>query len=73
MMEKLEILSRAWIACDPNRVGADPDAPIPEMGDSEGNTWTTDLTGKPRWHWFVPRAEALEAFIESHGYRIVKK
>lgn len=58
-----EILARAWIECDPNRGGANPDAPMHDMSG--------ELEGKPRWHWFIPRAEALEKYLAERGWRIV--
>jgi hypothetical protein len=61
-----EILARAWIACDPNRGGSDPDAPI-NLGPS------SDLNGKPHWHWFIPRAEALRDFLSDRGLAIRPK
>jgi hypothetical protein len=72
-----EILSRAWIKCDPNRGGMDPDATIGQSctggTDTESVCEDTPLTGKPEWHWFIPRAEALQAFLEEHGYEIKAK
>ena len=62
-MEKLEILAKAWIECDPNRQPADPDDPLVFPG--------SDLHGKPKWHWFIPRAEALEEYLSKHGLEIV--
>jgi hypothetical protein len=61
-----EVLARAWIVCDPNR-GGDPDAPIDHLGP--GST----LNGKPRWHWFLPRAEALRDFLSDNGLVIRPK
>lgn len=68
-MEKTEVLARAWIECDPNRMGSEvgsgfhPDDTIPDRG--------TELDGKPRWHWFIPRAEYLERYLNEHGWAIV--
>jgi hypothetical protein len=67
-MDKIEMLARMWIACDPNRNGTDPDEII---GQSESSS-DTPLTGKPKWNWFLPRAEATEEFLREHGWRIVK-
>ena len=61
-MTKDEVLSRAWIECDPNRAGSEPGSGFhpDDVVDSE-----------PVWHWFKPRAEALEEFIDRHGFKIV--
>jgi hypothetical protein len=63
-----EILAKAWIVCDPNR-GGDPDAPDPGLGMAPGN----DYVGKPRWHWFVARAEALRDYLSENGLVIRPK
>lgn len=26
---------------------------------------------RPRWEWFIPRAEALDKFDQAHGFKIV--
>lgn len=82
-MELQEVLCRAWIDCDPNRGGKPgsgfhPDDPIeqPSRGGSGMKTELlppTPLTGKPRWHWFIPRAAAFEAYLDRHGFMIVPK
>lgn len=51
----IEMLARMWVACDPNRQHADPDELI-TMHDPKRTV--------PRWHWFIPRAEASAAFID---------
>lgn len=63
----IEALARMWMECDPNRQPCDPDAPIEPVQDSNGNVKTTDLTGKPRWHWFIPRAEASVKYLAERG------
>lgn len=62
-----EILAKAWLVCDPNRGCSDPDEP-----DSH---WTPphELAGKPRWHWFIPRAEALRDYLSDNGLVVRKK
>lgn len=89
-MDKMEMLARAWIDCDPNRAGAerfsglhpdDMNAPrglraAEEMGVPEEVIKSIAVrgpkcTGEPRWKWFLPRAEALDAYIRKHGYKIV--
>lgn len=84
-MDKAEVLARAWVECDPNRAGNTPGSgfhPDDIIGQSGGASslgsdssivkepHDTPLTGKPRWHWFIPRAEALEAFLFQNGYEI---
>jgi hypothetical protein len=75
-MEKIEMLARMWIACDPNRGGTDPDEIIGQRESSstggESTAVDTPLTGKPTWNWFLPRAEATEEFLREHGWQIVK-
>lgn len=71
-MEKHELLCRAWIACDPNRGGCDPDELLGPRADSLGNVWETELTGEPYWKWFGPRATALEEYLANHGWKIVR-
>lgn len=69
-----EILARAWIACDPNRGGIDPDAIIGQScqgGTGQESICTdTPLTWKPEWHWFIPRAEALQRYLAENGLTI---
>lgn len=57
--ETTEMLARAWIACDPNRMHANPDE-------------IDEQVGGPRWHWFIPRAEALADYLARNGYEIRK-
>lgn len=74
-MDVTELLARAWIECGPNRGGVDPDETIGQScsGSSDGATICEDtpLTGKPKWHWFVPRAEALNSYLQERGFKIV--
>lgn len=90
LMDKLEVLCRAWIECDPNRAGNPPgsgyhaDDPMPPTEntvtlDEDGNITGVSVVGvseewqrRPRWQWFTPRAVALEEYLESHGYVIVR-
>lgn len=66
MNEMVEMLSRMWIECDPNRGGGPgPDDPI--ATDGQGT-----MDGQPMWQWFVPRAEASMKFFAKHGYKLVK-
>lgn len=77
-----EMLARAWIECDPNRAGNDPGSGFhPDdiigqstSGGSDGvlECRNTPLTDKPRWHWFIPRAEALESYLAQNGYTITR-
>ena len=62
-MEKQEALARMWVMCDPNR---DRDGLDEPMTGAHG-----ELKDKPRWHWFIPRAQASEKFLREHGYEIV--
>ena len=81
-MTVIETLARAWIDCDPNRAGNEPGSgfhPDDIIGQScSGSSGQptvcvdTPLTGKPRWHWFIPRAEALERYLAERGYAIVR-
>ena len=89
-MDKLEVLARAWIDCDPNRAGSKPGSGF-HPDDIQGSTENVvikndkgqiigvtsqgasgDLVGTPVWRWFVPRAVALEQYLEERGYVIVK-
>lgn len=89
-MDKLEVLARAWIDCDPNRAGGDKGSGW-HPDDIQGACETVvvknekgaiigvgtqgvsgDLQGTPYWRWFVPRAVALEQYLEERGYVIVK-
>lgn len=71
-----ELLARAWIQCDPNRNGINPDELIGQSCSSGIDMETvcedTPLTGKPNWHWFIPRAEALVKHLSDNGYAVVK-
>lgn len=74
-MEMIEMLARMWMVCDPNRGGSDPDAVEPETVCSGGTgvpivERANPLAGKPRWHWFIPRAEASLKFMEDNRYRV---
>lgn len=79
--KKTEALARAWIACDPNRSGNEPGSgyhPDDIIGQSfsggsgrEPVGVDTPLTGKPRWHWFIPRAEYLERYLAERGWQVV--
>lgn len=62
-----EVLARAWILCDPNRSGLNPDALNDRLGPG------ATLAGKPNWHWFIPRAEALRDFLSDNGLVIRPK
>ncbi|MFN9109415.1 MAG: hypothetical protein ACK5XN_05010 [Bacteroidota bacterium] len=64
IMDKTEALCRMWVLCDPNR---DHDGLDDPMAFDNGS----NLNGKPRWHWFIPRAEASEKFLLEAGFRIV--
>lgn len=89
-MDKMEVLARAWIDCDPNRAGEErfsgfhPDdmnnprglAEAKALGMPKGVLESIAVrqpvsNGEPRWKWFLPRAEALDAYIQKHGYKIV--
>jgi hypothetical protein len=59
-----EVLARAWIVCDPNRTGTDPDA-LRETG--------VETKGRPHWEWFVPRAKAMRDFLSDNGLVIRPK
>lgn len=62
-----EVLARAWLVCDPNRQPSDPDA-IDQFAQPG-----SDYVGKPRWHWFIPRAEAMRDFLSENGLVIRPK
>lgn len=71
---QIEMLARMWMKCDPNRIESDPDEIIgqscdgsPESGRAILTYHDTPLTGKPRWHWFIPRAEASLKFLQEAG------
>lgn len=82
---EIEMLARMWIECDPNRsLGAEPGSGFhPDdiigpryTGSSDGESQRlpdTDLTGKPNWHWFVPRAEATQRYLAERGFAIGPK
>ena len=83
-MNKLEMLSRAWIDCDPNRAGMPlgsgmhPDDIMPKRVShvSDEGVFTTgvsdELAGQPLWKWFAPRAVALEQYFEERGWVLVR-
>ncbi|WP_279479890.1 hypothetical protein [Aureimonas sp. SK2] len=65
---KVEMLARMWVVCDPNRGGDDIDE-LQGFGSMHGSHspsryWVSDQTGKPKWHWFIPRAEAILRFLD---------
>lgn len=64
-----EVLAKAWLVCDPNRNCDDPEAPDLALGMRPGN----EYDGKPRWHWFVARAEAMRDYLSEHGLVIRPK
>lgn len=72
---EIETLARMWMLCDPNRSGSDPDEVMGQAtiaSSSQSVTYRdTPLTGKPRWHWFIPRAEASLAFLKANGLSLV--
>ena len=77
-----ELLARMWIECDPNRDPAQADEIQPEMissgsvgPDSDGSATLTPnpMARQPRWHWFIPRAEATIAYLAKNGLEIVVK
>lgn len=81
---EVEMLARMWIECDPNRMGGEPgsgfhpdDTIGPSYESSSGGKTrclpNTPLTGKPRWHWFIPRAEATLAYLDKHGFTLALK
>lgn len=81
--EVTEVLARGWIECDPNRGGEPgsgfhPDDTIPPSyrGGSHEESQRlpdTELTGKPVWHWFIPRADALRDWLDQNGLEIRPK
>lgn len=89
-MDKYEVLSRAWIDCDPNRAGrprgsgwhaddvmqgyttAEIKNAKDEVIGAYSNGVSEELSGAPRWRWFLPRAVMLEDYLERHGFVIVK-
>jgi hypothetical protein len=62
----VEILARGWIECDPNREGGTADQTITDLPGGE-------LQGRPRWQWFIPRAEAMRDWLNDHGFVIRPK
>ena len=68
-MTVTEVLARAWIDCDPNRAGNGPGSGFHPDDIMETET---DLNGKPRWHWFIPRAEALVVYLAERGFKVVE-
>lgn len=69
---EVEMLARMWMECDPNRGPCDPEELIEPHADSDGDIITTNLTGKPRWHWFIPRAEASLRYFGDSGFVLLK-
>ena len=71
---EIELLARMWMVCDPNRSGSDPDEIMGQMCEQSSNgdsrSYDTPLTGKPRWHWFIPRAEATVEYLRSVGIKL---
>ncbi len=69
-----EMLARMWMACDPNRGGSDSEEIIGQRctgGSGEQPVCEdTPLTGKPLWHWFIPRAEASLKYFEANGFKL---
>jgi hypothetical protein len=65
-MNKVEMLARMWIECDPNRGNNEPGSGFHADDLLEAGS----LKGKPRWHWFIPRAEATLEWFEKHGYEL---
>jgi hypothetical protein len=71
----IEALARMWMECDPNRGGTDPDELMPMKLCSGGIgpegvssvEYPNPLGGLPRWHWFIPRAEASLAYLKNKG------
>lgn len=60
---KVEMLARMWMECDPNRGGADPDEAAVIHIDGQPEE-------KPRWWWFIPRAQASLAYFEKSGFEL---
>ena len=66
-----ETLARAWIICDPNQGMDKPGSgyhPDDIMTEAKG-----DLKDKPRWHWFISRADSLKKFVEENGFVFARK
>ena len=61
---EIEMLARMWIECDPNRGGEPRFEPYHDE---------LDPGGEPRWHWFIPRAEASLAYFARNGFALVCK
>lgn len=61
----VEVFARMWIMCDPNRAGHEegyrPDDIVTMYGPERQ---------VPRWHWFVPRAEASIKFLKESGVNL---
>jgi len=67
----VEVLARAWIECDPNRKASGMSADDIEDGQFMGKG--SDYIGKPKWHWFIPRAKALRDYLNDNGLVIRPK
>mgnify|MGYP003408700540 FL=1 len=65
----IEILAKAWLVCDPNRGCKNPDEIDQGVGMGPGNAYA----GKPRWHWFVDRAESMRDYLSDNGLVIRPK
>ena len=60
-----KIFAKMWIECDPNRmVGIDPDQSIEDL---------KDVDGSPRWHWFLPRAQASLKYLQEAGVNVYRE
>lgn len=74
---EIEMLARMWVVCDPNRDSSTLDDPIEPACSSGANgpttVYNTPLTGKPRWHWFIPRAEATVDYLKANGFTITAR
>lgn len=74
-MSTIEMLARMWMTCDPNRDPSTADQIIgrsccSSVNDDEPVCVDTPLTGKPGWHWFIPRAEASLEWFEANGFTL---
>lgn len=63
-MDKIEMLSRMWIECDPNRQPSRADEPF-AMSTPDGRVMV------PYWRWFEARAKASVDYFEKHGFELV--
>ncbi|MEP0323324.1 MULTISPECIES: hypothetical protein [Hyphomicrobiales] len=65
-----EVLARMWIECDPNRGGEPGSGCAPDdLSPLHNKDGVKEM--KPRWHWFIPRAEATEKYLAERGFKIV--